>query len=161
MNGQRALLDYALAGHLLADDDAMTLADFQNEQDLAALMEVAAALRDRGHGATFPIRARSLFRSPSCAAIPATIAPSPIRRAAMERGLSHAGTRCSRLRGRRAGADAARRLFTLGDKPELRYRAARAELDELGTPLRFDYLAAMAALVLQGNRPAAASQSPA
>src|SRR5581483_4442073 len=39
-------------------------------------------------------------------------------------------------------------LFTLGDKPELRYRAARRELDRLGHRSTLSYLAAMASLVL-------------
>jgi FO synthase len=39
-------------------------------------------------------------------------------------------------------------LFTLGDKPELRYRVAREYLDRLGYANTIDYLAAMCALVL-------------
>lgn len=40
-------------------------------------------------------------------------------------------------------------LFTLGDKPELRYRAAREELAELGYPTTIAYVEAMCALVLK------------
>lgn len=40
-------------------------------------------------------------------------------------------------------------LFTLGDKPELRYRAAREELAALGHPTTISYLAEMAALVME------------
>ncbi|HEY8289990.1 MAG TPA: 7,8-didemethyl-8-hydroxy-5-deazariboflavin synthase CofG, partial [Acetobacteraceae bacterium] len=40
-------------------------------------------------------------------------------------------------------------LFTLGDKPELRYRAARESLAELGHPTTISYLRAMCALVLK------------
>ncbi len=49
-----------------------------------------------------------------------------------------------------AGAEAGchEALFTLGDKPELRYRAARDELAELGHETTIDYLAAMCRLVL-------------
>ena len=49
----------------------------------------------------------------------------------------------------RAGARAGCReaLFTLGDKPELRYRAARAALDRLGHASTISYLAAMCELV--------------
>ena len=39
-------------------------------------------------------------------------------------------------------------LFTLGDKPELRYRAAREELAELGCETTIEYLTRMADLVL-------------
>ncbi|MGE3918044.1 MAG: 7,8-didemethyl-8-hydroxy-5-deazariboflavin synthase CofG, partial [Hyphomicrobiaceae bacterium] len=40
-------------------------------------------------------------------------------------------------------------LFTLGDKPELRYRAAREALEKLGYASTLDYLEAMAKLVLK------------
>src|SRR5438477_941632 len=49
-----------------------------------------------------------------------------------------------------AGASAGchQALFTLGDKPELRYRAAREELAALGCSTTLEYLARMARLVL-------------
>ena len=51
----------------------------------------------------------------------------------------------------RAGAAAGctEALFTLGDKPELRYRAARDALDAFGHDTTIDYLQAMCALVLR------------
>jgi FO synthase len=51
----------------------------------------------------------------------------------------------------RAGAAAGCReaLFTLGDKPERRYRAARKELDELGCATTIEYLVRMCRLVLE------------
>ena len=49
--------------------------------------------------------------------------------------------------GQEAGCTEA--LFTLGDKPELRYRAAREELAALGHPTTISYLKAMCALVLK------------
>jgi FO synthase len=50
----------------------------------------------------------------------------------------------------RAGAESGchEALFTLGDKPELRYRAARQELAELGCETTLEYLARMCELVL-------------
>ena len=53
----------------------------------------------------------------------------------------------------RAGADAGCReaLFTLGDKPELRYPQARAELDELGYPSTIAYLVAAARAVFDAT----------
>jgi FO synthase len=50
----------------------------------------------------------------------------------------------------RAGAEAGchEALFTLGDKPELRYRAAREELAALGCETTIEYLARMCDLVL-------------
>ena len=51
----------------------------------------------------------------------------------------------------RTGAAAGCReaLFTLGDKPELRYRAARDELAELGCETTLEYLARCARLVME------------
>ena len=51
----------------------------------------------------------------------------------------------------RAGAEAGchEALFTLGDKPELRYRAAREELAALGCETTLEYLARCARLVLE------------
>src|SRR5204862_2234108 len=51
----------------------------------------------------------------------------------------------------RAGAAAGCReaLFTLGDKPELRYRAAREELAALGCATTLEYLARAAQAVLE------------
>ncbi len=46
-------------------------------------------------------------------------------------------------------ADCTEALFTLGDKPELRYKAAREELATLGYASTIDYLHAMCALVLR------------
>ena len=50
----------------------------------------------------------------------------------------------------RAGAEAGctEALFTLGDKPELRYRVARDELAALGCATTIEYLARCARLVL-------------
>src|SRR5712691_6542277 len=53
----------------------------------------------------------------------------------------------------RAGAAAGCReaLFTLGDKPELRYRAAREELAALGCETTLQYLGRVAEAVLDGT----------
>lgn len=48
-----------------------------------------------------------------------------------------------------AAADCKEALFTLGDKPELRYRAAREELQQLGFATTVDYLAAAARAVIE------------
>jgi FO synthase len=48
-----------------------------------------------------------------------------------------------------AGAGCHEALFTLGDKPELRYRAAREELRQLGCETTLEYLARCALLVLE------------
>jgi FO synthase len=145
MSEQRTLLDKALAGQELADDAALALADCD---DLRALMEVATALRDRGHGANVSysrkvfIPLTKLCRD-SCHYCTFAHPPRRDERAylAPEEVLAIA----------RAGAKAQCKeaLFTLGDKPELRYRAAREELARLGHDSTISYLAAMAALVLE------------
>ena len=60
----------------------------------------------------------------------------------------------------RAGAEAGchEALFTLGDKPERRYRVAREELAALGCETTIEYLARMAELVLGRDRTAPARQ---
>ena len=49
-------------------------------------------------------------------------------------------------------------LFTLGDKPELRYRAAREELAELGCGTTIEYLARMCRPRPRGDRAPAARE---
>ena len=116
--------------------------------DVAGLMRVAAALRDRGHGAVISYSAKvfipltTLCRD-SCHYC--TFAQPPRRGVAAYLSadevldIAHAGVR--------AGCREA--LFTLGDKPELRYRAAQDALARLGYATTLDYLAAMAALVVK------------
>ena len=145
MNRYRALLDRALAGDALADAEAMALVDCD---DLAALMAAAAMLRDRGHGANVSysrkvfIPLTKLCRD-SCHYC--TFAHPPRRNAAAYLTPDEV------LAIARAGAavDCKEALFTLGDKPELRYRAARDELTALGHDSTISYLATMAALVLK------------
>src|SRR5206468_1649777 len=48
-----------------------------------------------------------------------------------------------------AAAGCREALFTLGDKPELRYRVAREELTEVGCSTTIEYLARMCRLVLE------------
>jgi FO synthase len=145
MTGIVAVLDRAAAGHALSSDEAMALAECD---DLAALMEVAAALRDEGHG-TRVSYSRKVFIPltrlcrDSCRYC--TFARPPRRDAAAYL------TPDDVLAIARAGAQASCKeaLFTLGDKPELRYRAARMELARLGHDSTISYTAAMAALVLR------------
>jgi FO synthase len=145
MSGAGPLLDLVAAGRGLSSDQALALAECD---DLAALMQLAAALRDEGHGPRVSysrkvfIPLTQLCRD-SCHYC--TFAHPPRRDAAAylapEEVLAIA----------RAGAkaDCQEALFTLGDKPELRYRAARTELARLGHDSTISYLAAMAALVLR------------
>ncbi len=114
--------------------------------DIAAMMTTAALLRDRGHGANISysrkvfIPLTKLCRN-SCHYC--TFAQPPRRAAAAY--LSPDEVLAIARAGAQAGCHEA--LFTLGDKPELRYGAARAALEQLGYATTLDYLAAMAELV--------------
>ena len=58
-------------------------------------------------------------------------------------------TRCWQLRGKGAAAGCKEALFTLGDKPELRYQSARDALRVLGYHSTISYLREMAQLVYE------------
>jgi FO synthase len=139
----RALLERAIAGELLPGGEAMALAECN---DLHALMETAAAIRDHGHCAHVSysrkvfIPLTKLCRN-SCHYC--TFAHPPRRNEAAY--LSANEVLAIARDGAKAGCKEA--LFTLGDKPELRYRAARTELEWLGHASTIAYLAAMARLV--------------
>ena len=102
----------------------------------------------RGMAAISRIHAKCSFRSPIFAGMSAIIAPSPS-------GHGRDGLpiypQDEVLAIARAGAAAGctEALFTLGDKPELRYSAARKALDALGYETTIYYLQAMCALVLR------------
>jgi FO synthase len=130
---------------MMSDTDALALADVQ---DTPALMREAARWRDAHHGGVMTysrkvfIPLTHLCRD-SCHYC--TFAQPPRRGAAAYMSPDEV------LAVARAGAAAGctEALFTLGDKPELRYTAARAALDALGFGSTLDYLGAMAALVLR------------
>ena len=133
------------SGTLLAPDDVFLLLD---GDDLAAMMAAAAERRDRAHGNILSysrkvfIPLTQLCRD-SCHYCTFAHPPRENRRAYL--------TEDEVLAIARAGAEAGCReaLFTLGDKPEQRYRVARDELVVLGHDTTISYLAAMAALVVE------------
>ena len=139
------ILDRADAGERLSDADALALAECE---DLPALMRVAAGLRDTAHG-NFISYSRKVFipLTQLCRDVChyCTFAHPP------RRGERAYLTRDEVLAIARAGAKAGCKeaLFTLGDKPELRYRAARDELAALGHETTLSYLAEMAGLVFK------------
>ena len=141
----QTLLDEVAAGGTVVDDEALALADWD---DLVALMQVAAALRDRGHGANVSFSRKvfiPLTRLCRDSCHYCTFARPPRRGEATY--LTPDDVLAIACAG--AVADCKEALFTLGDKPELRYRAARDELASLGYDSTIAYLAAMAALVLR------------
>jgi FO synthase len=146
MNSFHRALARGRDGGRLSEAEVFALAD--NENNLPALMKVAAELRDRGHGGAVSysrkvfIPLTQLCRD-SCHYC--TFAHPP------RRGARAYLTRDEVLAIARAGAAAGCReaLFTLGDKPEDRYRLAHEELRELGHETTLSYLGAMAASVFQ------------
>jgi FO synthase len=143
LSSHYSLLDHVLSGQPLSDTQALALADCD---DLAALTQTAAALRDQGHGANISYSRKvfiPLTRLCRDVCHYCTFAQPPRRSEAAY--LTPDEVVAIARAGRRAGCREA--LFTLGDKPELRYATARAALDELGYESTLDYLAAMAALV--------------
>ena len=139
----RETIDLALAGTLPGDEAALALAA---ETDLEPLLEAASHLRDLGHR-NIVSYSRKVFipLTHLCRDVChyCTFARPPAR------GERAYMTPEEILEIARAGAAAGCKeaLFTLGDKPELRYRTARQELDAMGYPSTTAYLTAMADLV--------------
>ena len=122
------LLAQALAGVLPSDDDARRLAEIDDTRGLA---DVAAELRDRGfHNVITYSRKVFLPLTHLCrdvchyctfAQVPRKVkAPYMTIDEVLEVAKSGAELGCKEA------------LFTLGEKPELRYKAAREALDEMG-----------------------------
>ena len=118
------------------------------EEPLDALMARAAALRNQGFGALVTY-SRKVFipLTHLCRDVCSycTFAKPPKK--GQRNFLSPDEVLAIARAGEAAGCREA--LFTLGDKPELRYRAAREELADLGYASTIEYLAAMCRLVLE------------
>ncbi|MSO85332.1 MAG: 7,8-didemethyl-8-hydroxy-5-deazariboflavin synthase subunit CofH [Rhodospirillales bacterium] len=133
----------AAEGTRLADEALFALAA---TADTESLLASARRRRDLGHGALVTYSPKVFIPlTKLCRDVCAycTFAEAP--RAGKDPYLSPDEV----LAIARAGADAGCReaLFTLGDKPELRWAAARESLARLGHPSTLSYLAAMAKLV--------------
>jgi len=115
---------------------------------LDALMTEAAALRDAAHGPVISY-SRKVFipLTKLCRDVChyCTFAETP--RAGRAAYLSPDEVLAIARAGAAAGCTEA--LFTLGDKPELRWRQAREALDAMGQASTISYLAAMCELVLK------------
>ncbi len=124
------------------------LNDYLLTTDLPQLLAQATQLRDAGHGLRqtyspkvfIPLThlCRDTCRYCTFAHAPRENEPAYLSR---EQVLDIA------RKGRAAGCTEA--LFTLGDKPELRYASARTMLAELGHPSTISYLVELCALVLK------------
>src|ERR1700723_4146489 len=129
-----------------SSDEALSI---QLEQaPLAELVDAASRLRDEGHGRHLSY-SRKVFipLTHLCRDVChyCTFAERP--RAGRSAYLSPDEVLAIARAGAAAGCTEA--LFTLGDKPELRYRAARDALKALGYETTISYLTAMCALVLK------------
>jgi FO synthase len=129
----------------LTRDEAISLIDLS---DPSALLRAAAARRDLAHGDQVSY-SRKVFipLTQLCRDVChyCTFAHPP--RAGEKAFLSVEQMVAIAQAGRAAGCKEA--LFTLGDKPELRYRAARDELEMLGHPTTLSYLAEAARAVFR------------
>lgn len=114
---------------------------------LAELLAAAAAVRDAGHGAVVSY-SRKVFIPLTelcrdvCHYCTYAKTPRRLKSAYLEPDAVLAIARAGKAQGCREA------LFTLGDKPELRYSAAREALAQLGHATTLDYVHAMAARVL-------------
>jgi FO synthase len=132
----------------MSDSSDKALSIRLEQAPLAELIDAAGRLRDEGHGRHLSY-SRKVFipLTHLCRDVChyCTFAERP--RAGRPAYLSADEVVSIACAGAAAGCTEA--LFTLGDKPELRYRAAREALDALGHETTIDYLQAMCALVLR------------
>jgi FO synthase len=140
------ILEEARAARRLSADTALRLAE--TDANPRPMLEAAAALRDSGHGelVTYSpkvfIPLTQLCRD-VCHYCTFAHPPRPGEPIYLDAEAVLAIARA----GAAAGCHEA--LFTLGDKPELRYAAAREALERLGHETTLSYLAEMAGLVLR------------
>ena len=139
----KILSDDVFDGRMLTSEQAFALVGVTN---LSVLLRAAARRRDRAHGATVSF-SRKVFipLTKLCRDVChyCTFAHAP--REDEPAFLSREEVLAIARAGHEAGCNEA--LFTLGDKPELRYRTACEALDRLGHPTTLSYLAEVAHLV--------------
>ncbi len=147
MTGIEAILERARAGRRPSPAEAAALVE---ASDMPALMSAAEAIAVAGHGREVSY-SRKVFipLTKLCRDVChyCTFAQPP------RKGATVFLTPDQVLDIARAGAAAGCKeaLFTLGDKPELRYRAAREELAALGHDTTLSYLESMARLTLEST----------
>jgi 7,8-didemethyl-8-hydroxy-5-deazariboflavin synthase CofH subunit len=130
-------------GQRISNPDALLLADCC---DLSTLKSAASQLRDSGYGNVISYSPKVFIPlTQLCRDVChyCTFAQTP-RKLDQPYLLPDQVLEIAR-RGKEAGCHEA--LFTLGDKPELRYSAARNALADMGYASTIEYLAAMAELV--------------
>ena len=140
MNESTALLERIRTGHdrgnLPSDEDALALAGIDDTRTLAGL---AAELRDRGF-ANIVTYSRKVFipLTHLCRDVCHYCTFAQVPRKVRAPYLSIDEVLETARHGAEMGCKEA--LFTLGEKPELRYKAAREALAEMGFETTLDYL---------------------
>jgi FO synthase len=143
----RRALRRAADGKTLSVDEAAALMDARGPA-LADLLDIASALRDRGHGRTVTYSPKvfiplTMLCRDVCHYCTFAKPPAKLERPYLtpDEVISIAEA------GRAAGCKEA--LFTLGDKPEERYPVAKEWLAERGYPSTLDYLRAVAITTIE------------
>ena len=140
-----AALQNVLADERLTDSEALALADFT---DTRALADVASVLRDQGFRNTVTY-SRKVFipLTHLCRDVCHYCTFAQVPRKVMAPYMSIEEVLEVARHGASMGCKEA--LFTLGEKPELRYKAARDALAEMGYESTTDYLFAAAKAVFE------------
>ena len=140
-----AALQNVMAGKRLTDSEALALADFT---DTRALADVASVLRDQGFRNTVTY-SRKVFipLTHLCRDVCHYCTFAQVPRKVMAPYMSIEEVLEVARHGASMGCKEA--LFTLGEKPELRYKAARDALAEMGYESTTDYLFAAAKAVFE------------
>jgi len=136
-------LESAVQRRRLSQEDALALA---GRDDLDGLLSVARQLRDQGHPSLLSYSPKVFIPlTQLCRDVChyCTFAKTPKR---LERPYL-LPEQVLEIARHAVAAGCHEALFTLGDKPELRYGAARAALKQLGHETTLSYLKAMAELV--------------
>jgi FO synthase len=144
MSDWQILREHLLQGLDLGEQQALSLADFE---DTESLVEMAAVLRDRGHQNVVTY-SRKVFipLTHLCRDVChyCTFARTPKKIVQPYMPVDEVLELCHQ--GSRAGCQEA--LFTLGEKPELRYSAARKALESMGFASTLEYVEEVAKRVL-------------
>jgi FO synthase len=144
-NAQANVLERALQGYEPTENEARSLIEATDQQTLLA---TAAQMRDQVHHKRISY-SRKVFIPLTqlcrdvCHYCTFAQPPKPGQRAYLTRDEILAIARAG------AAAGCKEALFTLGDKPEKRYKVARQELAELGHETTLSYLAELAELVFR------------
>jgi FO synthase len=140
-----SLVQQAELGKLPGSEQALALADVNDTRELARL---ASYLRDKHHGNVVSY-SRKVFipLTQLCRDVChyCTFAQTPRHLPRPYMSVEAVLEQCRQ--GEAMGCKEA--LFTLGEKPELRYRAAREALEELGFESTLDYVAHVAGRVME------------